>query len=245
MKNNFLITCCSFLLLASCSTIYQTGQTPDDVYYSPSTGFNKQSFTNSSEPSEYYNPDDNYLRMAVRNRQRWSRIDDFSYWYDTRYTYTNCYNSKINYGWNSYYSNFNNCNCNNNFYWGNNYNYWGNGWQNWNNGFYVINYKNPVIYKGTLSTSNITAYRNKNFSNNNNTYYNPKTNNSSTTTNNNSSNLSRKVNSSNNNGNSGSTWERPVRTNTSPTPPSSTSGGNSGGFKSTGTSTSTGRGGRN
>ncbi len=244
MKNIILITCCSFLLLTSCSTLYQTGQTPDDVYFSPTTGIAKQRNGNSSEPSEYYNPDDNYLRMSVRNHRRWRRIDDFSYWYDTRYTYTNCYNSPINNGWNSYYSNFNNCNCNNNFYWGNNQNFWGNGWQNWNNGFYVINYLNPIVYKGTLSTSNITAYRNKNYGNTN-TYYNPKTNNSSATTNNNTINLSRRVSSSNNSGNSGTTWERPVRTNESSIPASSSSGGNSGGFKSTGTSTSSGRGGRN
>lgn len=244
MKNYFLISWCSFLLLTSCSTVYQTGQTPDDVYFSPATGVAKQIIANSSEPSEYYNPDDNYLRMAVRNRQRWSSIDDFSYWYDTRFIYTNCYNTKTNYGWNSYTSNFNKCNCNNNFYWGYIFNFWGNGWQNRNNGFYVINYTNPVIYKGTLSTSNITAYRNKNYINSN-SYYNPKTNNSSATTNNNSSNLSRKVTSSNNNGNSGTTWERPVRTNESTTPASSSSGGNSGGFKSTGTNTSSGRGGRN
>ena len=84
--------------LASCSTAYRTGQTPDDVYFSPDRGQDEYVVVNQNRASGeryndryddrggYYSPDDNYLRMMVRNRARWSAFDDY-YWMDSRMMY--------------------------------------------------------------------------------------------------------------------------------------------------------------
>jgi hypothetical protein len=38
MKTNLLISIITIGLLTSCSSMYKSGQTPDDVYYSPVNG---------------------------------------------------------------------------------------------------------------------------------------------------------------------------------------------------------------
>jgi hypothetical protein len=38
MKTNLLISILTIGLLTSCSSMYKSGQTPDDVYYSPVNG---------------------------------------------------------------------------------------------------------------------------------------------------------------------------------------------------------------
>lgn len=77
--------------LASCS-VYRQGQTPDDVYYSP--GREKDSYAvvdnnrNNryyNQQDEYYNTEDNYLRMRVRDRYRWSTLDNYYYMNDWQY----------------------------------------------------------------------------------------------------------------------------------------------------------------
>lgn len=75
--------------LSSCSTAYKTGQTPDDVYYSPERQADEyvaasndredgRRYNNYQGSSNYYETrDDRYLRMMVRNRYRWSAFDDY------------------------------------------------------------------------------------------------------------------------------------------------------------------------
>lgn len=80
--------------LGSCSTIYKSGQTPDDVYYSPAPQ-QRAVASNNNDSDEYYadeedgdyvnvstdqdrnaySGEDNYLRMKVRNRSMWSSLD--------------------------------------------------------------------------------------------------------------------------------------------------------------------------
>ncbi|MFM2137766.1 MAG: hypothetical protein RJA57_73 [Bacteroidota bacterium] len=76
----------SVVLLQACSTAYRTGQTPDDVYYSPARG-EKEEYVESERDNDrsnryddsYY--DDRFLRMRVQNRLRWSTLDSW-YLYD-------------------------------------------------------------------------------------------------------------------------------------------------------------------
>jgi hypothetical protein len=109
MKQLSFLTIGLVLLLSSCSTAYQAGQTPDDVYYSPGavTGgeerVKKQKSRDDQQYQEYISSqDDAYLRRKVTNRSRWSSIDDFSYWNDCRY---NFFPSTFNY-FNPYFSCF-------------------------------------------------------------------------------------------------------------------------------------------
>ncbi len=122
--------------LVSCSTAYKAGQTPDDVYYSPA----REAVTKKEKEKDRYedvvrNEDDQYLRMKVRNRNRWSTIDDYDYWYDGRYDF-GCYNY--------------------NYYGRNNWNL-GYGRPIYNNGYHPGYYGYPIIItKGTpLRPSNV------------------------------------------------------------------------------------------
>lgn len=94
------------LFASSCSTAYKSGQTPDDVYFSPepkpyvsntrsSNDYvqmdreNDRQYRNNNnrrqqyaDPEAYY--DDRYLRMKVRNRRMWSGLD---YYYSDPFAY--------------------------------------------------------------------------------------------------------------------------------------------------------------
>ncbi len=241
----------------SCTTMYKTGQTPDDVYYSPTRTLaidETKTITNRDNYQEYLSAEDRYLKMRVTNLNRWSCIDDFTYWNDVRYTY-NGYNNWNK--WNSFGTTYNNC--------GSGYlglGVWGNGWNNFNTSFWNNNYcgcgnafGNPWFANGGLlvvknttpsfirntSGSNIAAFNNRN-NNNINTYTTPKT---SSGNNNSFGNLIRRVVTTGGTNPATTSVDRPARTFESNTTPSSSAGGNSGGFKSSGSSSSGGRSGRN
>lgn len=255
MKTTLLSSLLAVGLLSGCSTAYQSGQTPDDVYYSPGReGVSRKEEEKAKEQQERYeeyisSQDDRYLRMKVANRNRWSGIDDFDYWYDSRYDFNriNPYNNWNTYTWNNPwhlslgYGGWRP-------YTGLGYYGWG-----WNNPMYtVIVYSTPKFYNGSTSGSNLAAYRNtKGFNNNNQGYYNPKTGTFTNSNNNSFGNLLKRVFTGGNNGSSsGTSVDRAVRSfptsgnNGSTATPSSNAGGNSGGVKSTGSSASSGRGGR-
>jgi len=99
------------LVFASCSTAYKTGQTPDDVYFSPERPQAEYVRVDDRDEDRYYRGEQNsndyynyeeerYLRMKVRNRQRWSYLDNDFYSYNP-YVYNN-YNYYYNSPWNSY-----------------------------------------------------------------------------------------------------------------------------------------------
>lgn len=258
MKRILLLSAISMGLLSSCTTAFKAGQTPDDVYFSPGkevAASERKERVEREEEAQYQeyvsSLDDRYLRMKVANRSRWSSIDNFDYWYDSRYDF-NCYNYTGINAYNSYR------NWNPNWNWSLGYGY-RSYYPGWNSPIYtLINYTNPKYGAGgSTAGSNISAYRNKTYNNNNYGYKDPKTGNFVPSTNNNNfGNLLKRVFSS------GSTttqsYDRPARTfdnssstnsrtTTTPTPPPATSsnaGGSSGGYSSTGSSSSTGRGGR-
>jgi hypothetical protein len=225
MKAKLLLLTFITGLLASCSSAYKTGQTPDDVYYSPTKFRAADEEVKREEPKE---EDENYLRMKVRNRDRWNNLDDYDYWYDTRYDHS-VYNPNRFNMWHIRQ----NCCCNNS---------WGYGWTSWGyNPYYPTWFIRAPYIKGNTKGSNLTAFTNKNFSNSN-TYNNPKTGGK----NNGFGNLIKKAfTSGGSNSNNGNSWDRPARTFSSGTKTSSSAGGSSGGFKSSGSSSSGGRSGRN
>lgn len=256
MKHILLLSTIALTVLSGCSTAFKSGQTPDDVYYSPGreVASAKEEEISRQQQDEYReyisSQDDRYLRMKVANRSRWSSIDDYDYWYDSRYDFGN-YNVYDRYAYTNPW----------NPTWGisigGSYGRrgWGGGY-GWNNPLYTVVYYGSPKFSGGGSTSgsNISAFRNKNYSNENYGFKDPKTgafipNNG----NSNFGNLLKRVfsNSASGNGNTTS-YDRPARTFNNSTPsnnnstpaPSSNAGGNSGGVKSSGSSTSTGRGGR-
>jgi hypothetical protein len=98
MKINFLLTAITITAITSCSTSYRTGQTPDDVYYSPVRYQSDEvrrdrEENNTNDNTVYTSSDDRELRRRVRNR-RYRRYDDR---YDYPYGYNGVYgNPKIN-----------------------------------------------------------------------------------------------------------------------------------------------------
>ena len=109
------------LVFASCTTAYKSGQTPDDVYFSPERPQAEYVSVKDEEEDRYYRGESNgsssdyynyeeerYLRMKVRNRQRWSYLDNDFYSYNP-YVYSSqgyYYSSPWNpYSyWNHYYN---------------------------------------------------------------------------------------------------------------------------------------------
>lgn len=110
MKLQILLLAFSAAALGSCTTSYKSGQTPDDVYYSPARPQDEYVRVEQNDDrqyrydDEYY--DDRYLRMKVHNRNRWIDLNDW-YYYD-RYSYSHnyyygSYNNPYN-SWNYYYN---------------------------------------------------------------------------------------------------------------------------------------------
>lgn len=84
MNTRILLLALSAAALSSCGTMYKSGQTPDDVYYSPgmerAVVKTEESNENRKYTDEYMDPSDRYLRMKSSS-QRWSAFDDdFMYW---------------------------------------------------------------------------------------------------------------------------------------------------------------------
>lgn len=137
------------IAFSSCSSAYKSGQTPDDVYYSPVRAQDEYVRTERKDDRMYQGSDqyyeDRYLRMRVANPYRWSPLDDYylnyGYGYNSfRYSDPWAWNSPWNnyYSWNHfynpYYTGFNNC-------------YYGGGWGGWGGygpGVIIVNPKNPV-----------------------------------------------------------------------------------------------------
>lgn len=128
MNSRIILIGLAVVGLSSCSTAYKSGQTPDDVYYSPAKeqdayvrvereddGYRASQYQNSGRyrPQQYIHPEDRWLQMRVRNRYRWSAFDEYDYDYnDWRYSNYYAGYSAFNpyspwnscYRWNSYYN---------------------------------------------------------------------------------------------------------------------------------------------
>ncbi len=150
-----LLAVISAVAFSSCTTAYKTGQTPDDVYFSPTTPEDEYVRVEKKEErryegsDEYY--DDRYLRMRVQNRARWSELDDW-YYYGNRYTYAYSYYNPwgIHNPWNPY-------------------TYWNCAYNPYYHGSIIIGPNSPTYSKPRFF--NLNAYNNNSLTNNT---YNPK-----------------------------------------------------------------------
>ena len=210
MKDKFLPILLAGFLLASCSSVYKSGQTPDDVYYSPTREVVKVEEKEEERIEEKTaSAEDQYLKMKVRNRYRWTGIDDYEYWNDVRYNHCNCHCNTNSYGY------------------GYNYNPYYNPirYSTWNNPYYpVFVFGGTKNIKTSTSGSNVKAYGNTRYSNSN-TASNPKTG----SANNSQGSLIKRVFTS-----SGTTVDRSQRTFGSGSSGSSGSSSSSGGSSSAG-----------
>ena len=137
----------SLIIFTSCKSVYKNMQTPDDLYYSPATGIDKEEKIEKNTV-RLNNYNDRFLTYKVRNRYLWGCIDDYSYWNDIRYNNCNCYNGT--YTWHNPYLN----------------NMW--SWQGYHNPYYYyIPYANVNIKTGNSINTQITSYNNTNFNNGN------------------------------------------------------------------------------
>ena len=106
MKLQILLLALVVAALSSCTSAYKTGQTPDDVYYSPTRPGDEYVRTEKKDDrryesrEEYY--DDRFLRMRVQNPYRWSQLDDYYFNNPYAYNYYGNYSSWNN-PWNSYW----------------------------------------------------------------------------------------------------------------------------------------------
>ncbi|MFT3679755.1 MAG: hypothetical protein QM791_05760 [Ferruginibacter sp.] len=104
MNTKLLLIAISAVTLCSCSSVYKTGQTPDDVYFSPvRAGYDEaRRDEQQREDDRYTTLEDRQIRMGINNR-RWRWLDD-DYSYNYNYGYSYNYNP-YNYGYNGYYYN--------------------------------------------------------------------------------------------------------------------------------------------
>jgi hypothetical protein len=236
MYIKILIILTSLATLNSCSTAYRTGQTPDDVYYSPAKESSRYVAANNRDEDDYQQYDDydtyhndRWMRMSIGNPYRMSVFNDY-YWNDWGYGLGYSPWARPFY-WNSFYNPYA-------------YNY-----------YIFINPKTPAYFTAPARPTvfNAGAYNTgTNKSSAARSYYNPRTGVYSNYSNTNSSggqnsNLRRTTpgryyNTNNNtrNANSGSytpsnnSTDRPVRTYTPSYSPSPSTGGNNEGGNSGG-----------
>jgi hypothetical protein len=108
MKSKFLLFAIVALAFTSCSTAYKSGQTPDDVYYSPAR-FEKNKDDDDKDDKQdqaLQTAEDRRVRQSIRDR-RWRDLNDYDYTYNNS-PYNHCYcNCTTNgYYYNPYYNPF-------------------------------------------------------------------------------------------------------------------------------------------
>ena len=268
MKTNIL-PLIAIIIFASCSSAYRQTQTPDDVYYSPAKEMNyakntdnkdnkKESYSrnNEGEYDDYISAnEDNYLRMKIQDRSRWSSIDDYNYWYSPNYAYNNYYGFNSfnpytlnSWGLNYYYSPFASIQPSgwfNNYYpsygfgYGYSPSYGGYYGHNYGYGYYGYSPVNVVVTSNQRSRTSrplLGGYTNNNYSNTNNRRngsgdrYVPINNSNGRYSNRNNDNNSVRYNNNNNNStrfnnNNNSSSSAPTRSYTPSSSGSSSSGG--------------------
>lgn len=102
MTSKILLVALSAAAFSSCSTAYKTGQTPDDVYYSPVKVVEERQETKREEQRYEKTNNDYEITMSIRDR-RWRDFrNDYDFDYSPyNYCYCNCKNT--GYYYNPYY----------------------------------------------------------------------------------------------------------------------------------------------
>jgi len=100
MNPKFLLIPLLAGVLGSCSTAYKSGQTPDDVYYSPVR------YTDESQKNDQVDKQEDQkdytITMGIRDR-RWRDFDDAYDYRNSPYHYCNCRCGNYGYYYNPYY----------------------------------------------------------------------------------------------------------------------------------------------
>jgi hypothetical protein len=247
MSTRILLLIVGLAALSSCSSVYKSGQTPDDVYFSPARP--QQEYVEVQKDEDKYQTyeeyqdnyrNDRFLRMGVGNRYYLNYYNDYAF-SDWRY---NMYSLNFNSPWNSYFA------------WNSYYNpycyypggiYYGNSHASYNYNTYL----KPATGKPVAFDARSYSRPNNTYNGTyNNSYYN-NTNNNSRYNNSNSfgSTLQRVFSGSNNNNHNNSytpssNTYTPSRSYTPSTPSSGGSSGGSTGGSSSGGVSRPGRGGR-
>lgn len=254
MKSPILLLAVTIAAFSSCTTAYKSGQTPDDVYYSPARPQEEYVRVEKNDDryyqgrgQDYY--EDRFLRMRLTNRYRWSALDDYyfhnTYAYNAYGYYNNWYSPWNSYwAWNSFYNPYNP------YCGGLPYYYYPGGVITKNPTAYTPPSRaavfNPNSYLNAGSQRSTTGSRGimNSYNNNNGPRYNNNNNNNSRTSNRNAGSLGQSVrkvfsNSNNNSGNTPSRTYNPSNNNNnspSSTAPRSSSGGSSSSGSSGGSS---------
>jgi hypothetical protein len=175
MKTRLLLIASAVVALTSCST-YRSGQTPDDVYYSPgrqAAYAETQQRMQDQPQDEYVDMSDRYLRMKAMNRSRWSTFDnDYMYWNNPTWNNAYMYNSLYTPGYQSYSAFSPYYGYGSGFGMGGWYGGMGFGYSNfWGSPFYPGYYGAPIVVVGKPVYHNPAAYGPRTY--NLNTYTNP------------------------------------------------------------------------
>lgn len=108
MNSKTLLLVLSVAAFSSCSTAYKSGQTPDDVYYSPVRVVEEN---NDDERKQEENKtttqtsEEREIRWGIRDRRWRDRDDDYDYSYNkSPYGYCHCNCNNTGYYYNPYYS---------------------------------------------------------------------------------------------------------------------------------------------
>ncbi len=103
MNAKLLLILLATASISSCSTAYKSGQTPDDVYYSPVRNIEEEQQKDDRKKEEDQvrrdNPEDRDIRMSIRN-YRWRTLNyDYGYNYNQYSHHCNCYCNNYGYGY--------------------------------------------------------------------------------------------------------------------------------------------------
>jgi hypothetical protein len=154
MRRSILLFALSAAILGGCTSAYKSGQTPDDVYYSPERQRDEYVRVKEDDQPKYQNVDeyydDRYLRMKVHNRVMWSSLDDLNY-YNRKYS-SSYYNSL---NWNNPWSPYT--------YWNYHYNPYCSGQVVYTSYAKTPSYNHPRVFN--LNTYNNTQLTNNNYTN--------------------------------------------------------------------------------
>jgi len=100
MHAKLLLITLSALAFSSCSTAYKSGQTPDDVYYSPVRMVDEDQ--DKRRDDDKNTVEDRTIRMRSRDR-RWRTFDEDYEYRNSPYNYCTCKCTSHGYYYNPYY----------------------------------------------------------------------------------------------------------------------------------------------
>lgn len=105
MCSKILLIALSAVVFCSCSTAYKSGQTPDDVYYSPSRVIEDNPNKYKEDDYMTVNSENHTIHMGIRDKRFRTLNDEYDYSYNNSpYGYCSCSCNNYGYYYNPYYS---------------------------------------------------------------------------------------------------------------------------------------------